>query len=298
MLKVYSFIILLSTFFLDISAASSQTSEQTKRYTKSYTLSGNEVVNIKNSFGNVTVNHWNNKEVKVDATISVKTNNTSYTRELLDGITIEDNRGSEISFKTKIDQKSSKGKSNNISMRINYQVFLPPTTRLKIANSFGNTTIADHAGSTELNQSYGNLTTGNLKNADRISVEFGSLAAKQLENVRADIKYSKVTIGKVSGNVKINLEFCKKPLLEIAPAIQQLNIDAKYSDVTLVLPGSIDAAFDIKTSFGGVVNNSDVKLNSGDNKRFNETHHSKSSTNSNKKITIHTEFGKVTLDNK
>lgn len=267
--------------------------EKKKLYSKSYSLSNHSSVSIVNSFGNVEVSHWNKNEVKVDVTIVVKANDENTAQSILDAIKIFDRGGENINFETNIEIKGNKGK--NTSMQINYHVNIPASTKLKIDNSFGNTFIPNREGIIELRQAYGNLTTGTLANAKQLTVEFGKLKAAVLENSKATVKFSKVEIDKLEGDFSGDFEFCSKPQIGLSGNIRKINIDAKYSDLTIALPSSLNADFAIETSFGSVINNSSLKLTNQDGKKVNSINYKSGSNNNKSKISINSEFGKITL---
>lgn len=292
---------IFSLFFLLLAVCSSTRAENNewdaekrKSISRSYPLTNHSRVSIKNSFGNVTVSSWNKNEVKVDVTITVKASSDEIAANILDAISIEESGGSNISFETKIRSKSNGGRGKSSSMQIDYTVYLPAATNLKVTNSFGNTHIPDRTGSTELSQSYGNLTTGNLANIDRLSVEFGKLIAKELENTKVFVKFSQVDIDRLSGNFDGNFQFCTRPSIGLTTAVQRVKIESKYSDLTLTLPRSFEANVDITTSFGRLTNNSDLKLTDKDGGKLTETRYSTSSR-TDRKISIRSEFGKIQL---
>ncbi|MGJ7032348.1 hypothetical protein [Niabella hirudinis] len=298
-IKIFSLVLLL----LAASAARAHydstemgwNSEKRKTMARSYPLTDQSRVSIKNSFGNVTVLNWNRNEVKVEITITVKANSDEAASAILDAISIDEKKGTDISFETKFRSRTNNGRGKSSSMQIDYVVNIPATTRLKITNSFGNTVIPDRSGATELSQSYGDLTTGSLANTERLSVDFGKLVTGELENTRVHVKFSKVEIDKLSGNFDGNFQFCTKPSISFTPAIKNVNIETKYSDLTISLPKSFDANINITTSFGKITNNSSLKLTDKDGGPLTEIRHTAPSSRTDRKISIRSEFGKIRL---
>lgn len=295
-IKIFSLFFLLLAVYTNARADNDDwNAEKRKTISRSYPLTSQSRVSIKNSFGNVTVQNWNKSEVKVDVSITVKANSDEAATAILDAITIEENGGANISFETKIRSRNNGGRGKSSSMQIDYTVYLPSAANLKVTNSFGNTLIPDRTGTTELSQSYGNLTTGNLINTERLAVDFGKLMAQELENTKIFVKFSQVEITKLSGNFDGNFQFCTKPFISFTPAIKQVKIESKYSDLTISLPKSFEANVDIVTNFGRVTNNSDLKLIDKDGGRLTETRYSAPVFNTNRKISIRSEFGKIQL---
>ncbi|MBZ4188160.1 hypothetical protein [Niabella beijingensis] len=297
-IKIFSLFLLLLAVYINAYAAPDDWNvERKKTISKSYSLSDRSRVSVKNSFGNVNVLNWSKDEVKVDITVTVKASTDEAATALLDAITIEESGGSTVSFETRIRSGNgrSSGRNKSSSMQIDYVIYLPAATTLKVMNSFGNTFIPDRNGSTELSQAYGNLTTGSLTNIDRLSVEFGRLAAKELENTKVFVKFSEVEISKLSGNFDGNFQFCSKPTIGFTTAIRNITIETKYSDLTIHIPRSFDANFDIVTNFGRVTNNSDLKLVDRDGGKMTETKYSASAPKADRKVSIRSEFGKIQL---
>ncbi|MCF3109279.1 DUF4097 domain-containing protein [Niabella sp. CC-SYL272] len=301
LIKIFSLFFLLLAVYSNARAASNHPAiagwdaEKRKSFSKSYPLTDRSRVSIKNSFGNVNVSNWNKNEVKVDVTITVKATNEEIATALLDAITIKESAGTNISFETSIESKNNNRRGKSSSMQIDYTVYLPSATNLKVVNSFGNTHVPDRTGNTELSQSYGNLTTGSLANTDRLSVEFGKLMAKELENTKVFVKFSQVDINRLSGNFDGNFQFCTKPSIGLTPTVQHVKIETKYSDLTLILPKTFDAQVDIVTNFGRLTNNSDLKLTDRDGGGLTETRYTNPSSRANRRISIRSEFGKIQL---
>ncbi|ANH79973.1 hypothetical protein A8C56_02375 [Niabella ginsenosidivorans] len=297
-IKLFSFFILLLVYSTVYASGNDWNYEKRKSFTQSYPLSSSSKVSVKNSFGNVTINHWAQSEVKVNVTIVVKASTDEAAQSILNSIDIESNGGANPYFETKINgrnQGRNHGRNSSSSMQINYEVYIPANTNLKIVNSFGNTTVPDRKGNIAIFQSYGDLKTGALPNISQLSVEFGSLSSQLLVNTNATLKFSKVKIEKLSGNFDGNFEFCTKPEIRFTNDIHKINIDAKYSDLIITLPAGFDADFNISTKFGRVKNNSSIRLDDNDGKNFTEIRYNSPSNNSQRKVYIRSEFGKVQL---
>lgn len=231
---------------------------------KNYTLQGDETVVIKNTFGRVNVTTWDKNEVKIIITIYVSSNDQSIAETVFNQISIKESIGKTISLDTKIGGNGTKNnstkKNTNSKMEINYEIQLPSNTPLTIENSFGNTTIDNRTGLTNVHQSFGNLTVGNLKQAGNINVEFGNLSAKSIDAKKVQSSYSNVKINEIEGFFKGNFEFCSALELSISKTLESLNINSSYSKLLLSLPEYFNGSFDIKTSFSDLKNKSPYKI--------------------------------------
>ena len=136
------FLLLVCTFAMNASAPDSLI-EKTKNYTKTYPLSGNDRVNLENSFGEMKIQTWSKNEVKVDVVITARSGTEERAQQILQTIEIKDGKsGGEVWFKTDMDEHKnvSNKKNNNYKdegFTINYVVSLPSTTTLEASNSFG-----------------------------------------------------------------------------------------------------------------------------------------------------------------
>lgn len=94
-------------------------------------------------------------------------------------------------------------------MEINYMVYLPAGNPLDASNSFGAMIIGNYKGEASLESKFGSLTAGNLANVKQVSVEFGKADIAAINNGKVTVKFSKAVLGKFSGNVSSNFEFCE-----------------------------------------------------------------------------------------
>lgn len=238
---------------------------KTKSVNKSYGVSSSDKLNIENSFGSVKVNTWDKSEIKVDVSIEVSSNVESQAQKLLEMINVSEGKtGNLISFKTSMNDRNERDGSRNTksSMEINYVIFMPAGNALTIKNDFGATTIPDFRGEVDLTSKFGSLTTGNLANIKNIHVEFGKANLANITSAPVTIKFSKAVISKMSGSVKLNLEFCNNVRLNMDNSLTNLDLKTSYSTVNLRPIGELPASYNILTSFGSFKNNSGIKFSS------------------------------------
>jgi hypothetical protein len=233
-----------------------------KAVNKTYNVSGSDKLNIRNSFGSVEIHTWNKNEIKVEVEIEASSDKENVAQDILDRIQVSDNQsGKEISFKTTI-KEQTKHKSGSSSMTINYNVYMPESNSLFISNEFGTTTIPDFKGEVDLSSKFGTLTTGNLSAVKSIGVEFGKAKLGNIPGGSLSIKYSKASIAKIAGNVKLNIEFSSKIILNLDNSLNSLDVKASYSSVNLKPVGELSASYTISTSFGSFKNKTQVKFSS------------------------------------
>lgn len=271
-----------------------------KSVNKSYNVSSSDKLNIQNSFGSVKVNTWSRNEIKVDVDIEVSANTDALAQKMLDRISVNDDKsGREISFETKMKDINNK-KDEKSTMEINYTISMPEGNALKVQNEFGSTTIPDFKGEVDLTSKFGSLTAGNLSNIKGIHVEFGKANLANINSAPVTIKFSKAVISKLSGDIKLNLEFCSNVRLNLDNTLSSLDLKTSYSTVNLKPTGGLQANYNISTSFGSFKNTSDVKFssdedNDSDNKyspKFDHQYSGKSGSG-NVPVKVKSSFGKI-----
>lgn len=272
---------------------------KTKAFNKSYNVSSSDVLNIKNSFGSVEVHTWNKNEIKVDVNVEVSANTNELAQRVLDKISVTDEKnGKEISFKTSFNRMNNeKGEKSNMS--INYDVYMPSANSLVIKNEFGSTKVPDFNGEVDLTSKFGSLATGNLTNIKNIDVEFGSGTFEGLSGGAISVKYSSASFDKLSGNVKMDLQFCSLVKINLQSSLTGLDIKSSYTSLNLLPSSGLSATYDVYTSFGELKNRSNINFGNedSDNNRsgkFNHTYSGKSGSG-NAKVNVKSSFGNVII---
>ena len=233
-----------------------------KTVNKSYNVSSSDKLDIQNSFGSVEVHTWDRNEIKVEVNIEASANTETLAQKILDRIRVNDSQsGKEISFKTNMKDINNSG-GDKSSMEINYSISMPASNPLQIKNEFGKTILPDYNGEVDLTSKFGKLETGNLSNVKNISVEFGKAKLGNIPGGSLSIKYSSASIARLSGAVKMNLEFSSKVVLNLDNNLNSLDLKASYSTVNLKPLGDLPASYMVSTSFGSFKNKTGIKFSS------------------------------------
>jgi len=271
-----------------------------KSVNKSYNVSSSDKLNIQNSFGDVKVTTWNKNEIKVDVSVEVSANSDVLAQKIIDGISVADSKsGNDISFKTSI-----KGVNNShgekSTMKVNYEISMPASSPLHITNEFGATVLPDYRGEVDLSSKFGSLTTGSLSNVKSVNVEFGKAKIESASNGSVSIKYSSAEIGKLVGNIKLNLEFSSATKINIDNGLTGLDAKVSYSTVNFKPSGDLSATYTISTSFGNFKNRTNIKFDGDDEDngdrgpKFDHNYNGKSGSGT-VPVKIKSSFGKVIL---
>ena len=280
--------------------------EKKRTISRSYAVGPDDKLSIENSFGNVTISTWDKNEIRVDIEIGVRANTDERAQRMMDQISVTDHQsGKDIGFKTEIGNMG-KGKDNGNEdgrkFYVDYKVSMPSKNPLRIENSFGKINIPDFAGTASLTSKFGELITGKIPNAKMIHVEFGKAEIGQLNNADVVFKFnSKSTVAGLSGNTKVDVQFCSQVSLFVDKSINDLSVIQSYSTIDLKVPVDISARFDVYTNFGSFKNKTDFNI-SGENRdessgpKFDRNYYGRAGSGS-AKIKIKSSFGSVRVSN-
>jgi len=237
---------------------------------QSYAVSPNDKLDIENQFGTVNIKTWTRNEVKVDIRIDVSSNVKEAAQRIFENIDVEhDKQGNRVQFKTELnvkDEKGFKGKHNN-TMSIDYEVMMPANLALDLENRFGKTILPDLQGKVNVKQEFGDLHAGRLAQPGNIEVRYGSVVIEGAVNGRYEFGYSsgESTIKNLSGKANVDIQFCKSGNVVIhAVSIDELRVDAQYSDVAIVVPKNVSAGISVETNFGSFTNKSSFNIKKED----------------------------------
>ena len=147
-------------------------------------------------------------------------------------------------------------------MMVNYSISMPATNPLSIENEFGATVLPDYRGEVELVSKFGSLTTGSLSNVKKLEVEFGQAKIENITNGNISIKYSNAIVGKISGNIRLNLEFSTGVKMNMDNSLTGLEVKASYSTLNLKPSTDMSASYNVYTSFGSLKNRTSIKFDS------------------------------------
>jgi len=238
-----------------------------RNISKTYTASGN-TLNIENRFGHIKITTWDKNEIKVDIHLETSSTDKEFTEKSFERMDVEESKdGNNISLKTILNKGGEKNVScNNCSNTIivDYDIHIPTNNALKIQNSFGDVTIPDYTGPVSLTVKYGELIAGKLTRPEKIEVAFGEADLKSLSNIDLEFKYSKVTIGSLTGNCKLKFSFCGYSKVNLDNGLTSLTLNDSYSSVHLVPPAKLAASYTINTSYGSFVDKTDIGINRTD----------------------------------
>lgn len=250
-------------------SGSPATGEKKKVITRNVNVSGDELLRVTNSFGDVKINLWDKKEVKVEITITADAGNDEDSQKLLDAIDIKEEIGGNlISFRTKIDKgddnarnrRNDQGRKSR-KFNIDYQISMPAGLSTDLENSFGDMELPDLENAPSIIQKFGKLTAGKLTKCRNIQVEFGSGEVKALQDSRIILQFCKpFSIEKVMGEVFIGSEHSGLNLTGMGNELKNLMLSDAFSHITIKANKESSAKFQIHMDYGSFKNKSNIDI--------------------------------------
>lgn len=210
------------------------TVEQRRRLSRSYTVPAKgRAFSLDTRYGKVQVNPWNKKEIKVEAELIARAENEASAHQLLDALGVQwldyDARTGGVAVNTWFGA-ALRGRAGGCRYEVNYTVWLPATTALRVYNNFGEITVTgDLKGSTELAVEYGTLRTARLEGSHNlVRIGNGDCTIPYVRRASIDASYAslRLTEGEV---VDLRNNYSDVDI----GTVQDLTVHSKYGDVAL-----------------------------------------------------------------
>lgn len=221
--------------------------EKKKNVNLSFPVSSSDKVFLHNQFGDIKVNFWDKKEVRVEVIIVANASSEDRAADFINSVDVKGVKdGAQLTVKTYIERSDNRNWSNKgdkHSLKIDYMVYMPKSNPLQVKNSFGNTYLPSFSTPLKVDQSYGKLiaedilnpesditiafcqnsyiksmTGGKLKasysgikmeKADDFNFNnsFGDIDIKEVGKIDAKISYSSGSIGMLKESGNLKLDF-------------------------------------------------------------------------------------------
>lgn len=172
-------------------------SEKTKKISRSFNVGASDKLILDNRYGKVHINTWDKNEITVNIDITAKASSDSRAQEILETITVEEEKSANIiGFRTRIGKMSGNNWGKNSGYTINYTVSMPKQNPLQVKNMYGDMYLADYNGNGDISLSYGSMKLGKLGGASTVKLAYGSgsNSIAQLKQGSLDLAYSKLTL--------------------------------------------------------------------------------------------------------
>ncbi len=218
----------------DDQGSASQQVEQRRHLVRSYAVpKAGRPFSLDTRYGRVQINPWNKPEIKVDAELVARAETDAGARQMLDALGVQwldyDARTGGVAVSTQFGP-ALRGRAGGCRYEVNYTVWLPRTTALKICNSFGEVTVAgDVSGPTELAMEYGTLRTARLEGPrNLIRIANGDCRIAFAGRASIDASYAQLRLD-TGTTVDLRNNYSDVDI----GTVQDLTVHSKYGDVAL-----------------------------------------------------------------
>ena len=210
---------------------SKQESIKKKEINKSFNVGKNDILQVDNRYGNITVTHWSKSEVSIRVDIRME------------------KMGNTVSAVTSLRSQNGNGGSNE-SFTINYYVNMPSELTCDLTQKYGNIIMPENnKGKCDLHVKYGNLNGGNFTGPLSIDVQYGNMDISDVDNATLDLAYcGKSSIRELKQGITVDeLSYSTLTIKDLASNFDKVNVDARY--------GNLNIYIDVNASFRVVANN-------------------------------------------
>lgn len=258
-----AFLIPLSGFTADFKNAKYEKSSTVK---KEFKVDANNLLTIKNKYGNVDIVTWEKNHISIEVVITVKGNSQSAVEKRLNDISIEFGQvAGEVTAKTLIEKSSINwswwGSSSNVNYKINYTVKMPLTNNLNLSNDYGSISLDKLSGEVTLSCDYGSFDIGELRNGNnKISADYVSSSnIAYVNGATINTDYSKLNIEKAN-HINLNADYTTSQFGNV----KNLKYSCDYGSLQIDNSESIDGSGDyISLKIGTLSKNLNIKADYG-----------------------------------
>jgi hypothetical protein len=244
----FSFLLAIAIFFSSLTVGAATTNDDTSKTTsRTFTVGVNDLLSISNSFGNITVTHWDKNEAEIRVVVEAKARNKQAARESLDRVNITLNKsGNKISGTTTIRNNSS-DRNQNLNVDVNYYISIPSQMAIELNQKYGTINLPENNnGTSNITVKYGKLFAGNFSKHLDLDIAYSDATFKNLTTAKMELAYSNATLGSAN-KIKVKAKYSKTNSTNkvnefeledrygtiTLNEINQMIVDAKYSKVTV-----------------------------------------------------------------
>ena len=151
-------------------------------------------------YGRVQLLPWDKAEIRVEAELVARSETEAGARQVLDALAVRvleyDARTGGVAVASQFGPALRGGSGAGRRFEINYRIWLPRTTPLRVAAAFSEVSIAgDLRGPTDLRVDYGSLRTGRLDGApNQVRVSNGDCAILYARQASLDMRFARLQL--------------------------------------------------------------------------------------------------------
>lgn len=198
-----------------------------KEITKSFSASKNDLLQVDNRFGTITITHGSKNQVDFRVVIETKSRSEAQLKRLIDRISINmQKNGNTISAVTTLKSDNSNGGGDSFS--INYFISMPSNLTCDLKQKYGSINMPeDNPGKCMLESKYGNINGGNFSGPLEIEVQYGNMTIGNVHKADLDFAYAGKAILQNATELEIESKYSN---IEMG-TVQKLEIETKYGNL-------------------------------------------------------------------
>lgn len=228
----------------------------TEQFQKTYSLKSGGGVELQNVNGAVTIEAWDQNEVRIEAEKKVKVDGDK-AREIMKQLQIE---VSETAGGLRIVTRMPKRDGNlrewlsgdNVHVGVEYRIRVPRDARLGIENTNGKVTVTGTRGKADLETTNGGVVVDQAGGEIEIGTTNGSIEVTRSAGV--------VQASTTNGSIDVELD--------TAPDADQLSFSTTNGSITLQVPGNAGMTLDAAATNGRVSSDFEVTSGRSDRRRL------------------------------
>ncbi len=174
--------------------------EFVKNINKEFALSAGGTVELSNKYGEITIEPWEQNQVRIDVRIVVQADDQSEANQVFERIQVNfTNTSALVRAATEIGEKSSSWwkswfGNNSDNFKIYYQVRMPKSAKLNTTARYCNVTSGALTGAVALDVKYGNIRLDRVDNNAQITLAYGNGSTGPLRNLALNLRYGNLSV--------------------------------------------------------------------------------------------------------
>ena len=237
-----------------------------KTIKKEYDVDANALLKVKNSYGNITLNSWDQNRIEIEVHIKTNGNNEEKVQKRLDEIDVEfDASSSMVSAKTLFNKSESWGwkwgRKNNVNVQVNYTIKLPVKNSVNLSNDYGGIKIDRIDGHAKISCDYGRLDIGELRGRNnQLNFDYTSKSSiEYINSAEITADYSGFVIEK-AGDIVLRADYTNSTINQMG----SLDYSTDYGNLEVGEAENVQGNGDyIKVKLGTVHGNVDINADYG-----------------------------------
>jgi hypothetical protein len=210
--------------------------EQRRRFSRSFRVAKvGQPFALDTRYGHVRISAWNKPEIKVEAELIARAETPATAAQLLDGLSVQwldyDARTGGVAVASQFGP-GLKGKCSGAGCRyeVNYTVWLPSTSALRLTTSFVDVTMAsDWQGPAQLTVNYGTLHTARLNGTPTsVHIANGDATLPYAKQASLEADYARLRLD-AGEQIELRTNYSNVDM----GTVHDLTVQSKYGDVAL-----------------------------------------------------------------